>query len=240
MVAPTDEVEERIKRYYGTESSSMEDILKQLGETGELLAVRGTDEASKRWSGRERDANYPVCRSHPVQAIQTGRATFISTFENDSKSVIGWTGALRNGAASATSGVAGHFRVKVMANMNIAEPAAPGRPHPEKRGRPQRRPPRLDLADAIRRGVVPVLDRSTVNLDLEALGLPDYIYDYILEIINRPNGIFITGPTGSGKRRPFIPACAGSTPSIQSCSPRKNRSNMIWKECRSRSTKRSA
>jgi type IV pilus assembly protein PilB len=48
--------------------------------------------------------------------------------------------------------------------------------------------------------VLRVLDRSTVNLDLEALGLPEYIHDYILEIIHRPNGIFIvTGPTGSGK-----------------------------------------
>jgi type IV pilus assembly protein PilB len=45
-----------------------------------------------------------------------------------------------------------------------------------------------------------VLDRSTVNLDLEALGMPDDIHKYILEIIQRPNGIFIvTGPTGSGK-----------------------------------------
>jgi len=48
--------------------------------------------------------------------------------------------------------------------------------------------------------VLRVLDRSTVNLDLEALGMPDYIHDYIIEVINRPNGIFIvTGPTGSGK-----------------------------------------
>jgi type IV pilus assembly protein PilB len=32
------------------------------------------------------------------------------------------------------------------------------------------------------------------------LGMPDYIHAYILEIIERPNGIFIvTGPTGSGK-----------------------------------------
>ncbi len=32
------------------------------------------------------------------------------------------------------------------------------------------------------------------------LGMPDYIHDYILEVIQRPNGIFIaTGPTGSGK-----------------------------------------
>jgi type IV pilus assembly protein PilB len=48
--------------------------------------------------------------------------------------------------------------------------------------------------------VLRVLDRSTVNLDLEMLGLPKYLYDYILEVIERPNGIFIvTGPTGSGK-----------------------------------------
>ena len=39
-----------------------------------------------------------------------------------------------------------------------------------------------------------------MNLDLEALGMPDYIHDYIIDVINRPNGIFIvTGPTGSGK-----------------------------------------
>jgi type IV pilus assembly protein PilB len=32
------------------------------------------------------------------------------------------------------------------------------------------------------------------------LGMPAYVYEYILEIIERPNGIFIaTGPTGSGK-----------------------------------------
>src|SRR5437899_2748686 len=48
--------------------------------------------------------------------------------------------------------------------------------------------------------VLRVLDRTTVNLDLEALGMPDYIHDFLLEVIHRPNGIFIaTGPTGSGK-----------------------------------------
>src|SRR2546423_9829542 len=46
VVAPAAEVQERIKRYYGSDSSSMEDILKQLGETGELLALCNTDDAS--------------------------------------------------------------------------------------------------------------------------------------------------------------------------------------------------
>jgi len=45
-----------------------------------------------------------------------------------------------------------------------------------------------------------VLDRSAVNLDLKTLGMPPAIHNYILNTIQKPNGIFIvTGPTGSGK-----------------------------------------
>ncbi len=45
-----------------------------------------------------------------------------------------------------------------------------------------------------------VLDRAAVNLEIESLGLPKFIYDYVTEAIQRPNGIFIaTGPTGCGK-----------------------------------------
>jgi type IV pilus assembly protein PilB len=48
--------------------------------------------------------------------------------------------------------------------------------------------------------VLRVLDKSVVNLDLEALSLPDDILQNIRDLVDRPNGIFIvTGPTGSGK-----------------------------------------
>src|SRR6185312_1402421 len=48
--------------------------------------------------------------------------------------------------------------------------------------------------------VLRVLDRSAVNLEISSLGLPKYLSDYIHEVIQRPNGIFIvTGPTGCGK-----------------------------------------
>src|SRR5882724_5666791 len=40
VVAPTEQIEERIKQHYGTDTSSMEDILKQLGDAGELLQLR--------------------------------------------------------------------------------------------------------------------------------------------------------------------------------------------------------
>jgi type IV pilus assembly protein PilB len=45
-----------------------------------------------------------------------------------------------------------------------------------------------------------VLDRSAISLEVEGLGLPKDVHDYIVEAINQPNGIFIvTGPTGCGK-----------------------------------------
>ena len=205
VVAPAEEVEERIKRYYGSDSSSMEDILKQLGETGELLALRGTDESA---TAVEAEANAtPIIRFVDLilfQAIQD-RASDIhfEPFENEFKIRYRVDGALyemapppRHLALPVIS------RVKVMANMNIAERRLPqdGRIQKNVAGR------NVDLRVSTlptqfgESVVLRVLDRSTVNLDLEALGLPDYIYDYILEIIHRPNGIFIvTGPTGSGK-----------------------------------------
>jgi type IV pilus assembly protein PilB len=48
--------------------------------------------------------------------------------------------------------------------------------------------------------VLRVLDRNAVNLDIESLGFPKYVHEYVTDVINRPNGIFVvTGPTGSGK-----------------------------------------
>jgi type IV pilus assembly protein PilB len=48
--------------------------------------------------------------------------------------------------------------------------------------------------------VLRVLDRAAINLEIESLGLPKYVMEYVNEAILQPNGIFIvTGPTGSGK-----------------------------------------
>jgi type IV pilus assembly protein PilB len=205
VVAPAREVEDRIERYYGTESSSMEEILKLLGETGEQLALRGPDESA---SAVEAEANAtPIIRFVDLilsQAIED-RASDIhfEPFENEFKIRYRVDGALyemapppRHLALPVIS------RVKVMANMNIAERRLPqdGRIQKNVAGRS------VDLRVSTlptqfgESVVLRVLDRSTVNLDLEALGLPDSIHACILEILHRPNGIFIvTGPTGSGK-----------------------------------------
>ena len=204
VVAPTERIEERIKEHYGTDTSSMEDILKQLGDAGELLQIRGEDGAA----AAEAEANAaPIIRFVDLilyQAIQD-RASDIhfEPFENEFKIRYRVDGALyemspppRHLALPVIS------RVKVMANMNIAERRLPqdGRIQKNIAGRT------VDLRVSTlptqfgESVVLRVLDRSTVNLDLEMLGMPDYIHQYILEVINRPNGIFIaTGPTGSGK-----------------------------------------
>jgi type IV pilus assembly protein PilB len=204
IVSPAEQIEDRIKQYYGTDTSSMEEILKQLGEAGELLQLREGDGAG----AVEAEANAtPIIRFVDLilyQAIQD-RASDIhfEPFENEFKIRYRVDGALyemspppRHLALPVIS------RVKVMANMNIAERRLPqdGRIQKYIAGRS------VDLRVSTlptqfgESLVLRVLDRTIVNLDLGALGMPDYVYDFLLEMINRPNGIFIaTGPTGSGK-----------------------------------------
>src|SRR3984893_13570283 len=204
VVAPTEQIEERMKQHYGTDTSSMEDVLKQLGEADEMFQIRSDENAA----AVEAEANAtPIIRFVDLilyQAIQD-RASDIhfEPFENEFKIRYRVDGALyemspppRHLALPVIS------RVRVMANMNIAERRLPqdGRIQKNIAGRP------VDLRVSTlptqfgESVVLRVLDRSTVNLDLEMLGMPSYIHEYILEVINRPNGIFIaTGPTGSGK-----------------------------------------
>ncbi|PYI76596.1 MAG: pilus assembly protein PilB [Verrucomicrobia bacterium] len=204
VVSPPEQIEELIKQYYGTDTTSMEDVLKQLGEAGELLQLRETDGDA----AVEAEANTtPIIRFVDLvlyHAIQD-RASDIhfEPFENEFKIRYRVDGALyemspppRHLALPVIS------RVKVMANMNIAERRLPqdGRIQKNIAGRS------VDLRVSTlptqygESLVLRVLDRSIVNLDLEALGMPDYIFNFLLEMIERPNGIFIaTGPTGSGK-----------------------------------------
>jgi len=93
-------------------------------------------------------------------------------------------------------------RIKVMSALNIAETRLPqdGRITKEING--QAVDMRVSTLPTIfgESVVLRVLDRSNVNLDLETLNLQPAMYDYILDTIEKPNGIFIcTGPTGAGK-----------------------------------------
>ena len=93
-------------------------------------------------------------------------------------------------------------RVKILSGLNISERRKPqdGRIQLKIGGKP------IDLRVSClptahgESVVLRVLDRSVVNLDLDALGINEKVLEKIRQIINMPNGIFIiTGPTGSGK-----------------------------------------
>jgi type IV pilus assembly protein PilB len=207
IVSPTDQIEDLIKQHYGSDTTSMEDVLKQLGQAGELLSASGEREGNGEASVEAEANATPIIRFVDLilyQAIQD-RASDIhfEPFENEFKIRYRVDGALyemspppRHLALPVIS------RVKVMANMNIAERRLPqdGRIQKQIAGR------NVDLRVSTlptqfgESLVLRVLDRSIVNLELEALGMPDYIYNFLLEMIEHPNGIFIaTGPTGSGK-----------------------------------------
>lgn len=93
-------------------------------------------------------------------------------------------------------------RLKILAKLNIAERRLPqdGRIQLRLQGR---------LID-LRVSTVPtmhgesvvmrILDKQSMNLDLDAIGLSDQVLRDFKKVLEQPNGIFlVTGPTGSGK-----------------------------------------
>lgn len=93
-------------------------------------------------------------------------------------------------------------RLKVLANLNISERRLPqdGRISMSLAGK------RIDLRVSTlptkfgESVVLRVLDRSSVSLDLENLGMRPEVFKEVGDIIQNPNGIFVvTGPTGCGK-----------------------------------------
>jgi type IV pilus assembly protein PilB len=93
-------------------------------------------------------------------------------------------------------------RVKVMANLDIAERRLPqdGRIRLTVGGHP------VDLRVSVlptmfgESCVMRVLDRSVVKLDMKMVGMDSHLLAQFREAIGRPNGIvLVTGPTGSGK-----------------------------------------
>ncbi len=195
-----------IDTHYGTEDTSMEDILAQLGETSLELRDGGEEAFNAAEAAAEANAT-PIIRYVDLildKAIQA-RASDIhfEPFELEFKVRYRVDGSLyemdpppRHLALPVIS------RVKVLSNLNIAERRLP------QDGRIQRviGGKQVDLRVSTlptqfgESVVLRVLDRSSVNLDIETLGMPDYIRHHIEETIEKPNGIFIvTGPTGSGK-----------------------------------------
>lgn len=198
VVAPDYLVEAKINDCYGGEGKAMEDILSQFELTRDSKGVEDL----------ESEANSaPIIRYVDLvlyQAIKEKASDIhFEPFEKDFKIRYRVDGALYEMAPPPV-----HLalpilsRVKVMSNMNIAERRIPQDGRIVKQVGDKQVDMRVSSlpthhGESI---VLRVLDRSSVNLSLENLGLTEYIYNYITETIEKPNGIFIvTGPTGAGK-----------------------------------------
>ncbi|MGA3283002.1 MAG: ATPase, T2SS/T4P/T4SS family [Verrucomicrobiota bacterium] len=209
VVADPAEIEKNLDRLYGQdESESFSEILKELGADAEIareVSEAGASGDEKLMTSLANEA--PIVKFVNLvlqQAIQD-RASDIhfEPFETDFRIRYRVDGALyemspppKHLALPVIS------RLKVMANLNISERRLPqdGRINHMVGNR------QIDLRVSTlptqfgESLVLRVLDRSAVNLELESLGLPKHVHEFMTEVIQRPNGIVIvTGPTGCGK-----------------------------------------
>jgi type IV pilus assembly protein PilB len=206
VVADPAQIEAAINKHYGEESESVSDILRELGADADI--AKEVAEAAAGVTDLEDLANEaPIIKFVNLvlfQAVQD-RASDIhfEPFEDEFKIRYRVDGALyemtpppKHLALPVTS------RIKVMANLDIAERRLPqdGRIAITLAGR------QIDLRVSTlptqfgESVVLRVLDRSTVNMELESLGFPEFVANYVKETILQPNGIFVvTGPTGCGK-----------------------------------------
>ncbi|MEO0454158.1 MAG: ATPase, T2SS/T4P/T4SS family [Verrucomicrobiota bacterium] len=201
VVAPIDQVQTLVGQYYGTEEDSIDELLSQLA--GEVQI--GEEEALD-------DLNSVIGSAPIIKYVNTVLAKAIEAqasdvhfepFEKEFKIRYRVDGALYEMSPPPKRlALPVISRIKVMSGLNIAERRVPqdGRIQTNMAGRP------VDLRVSTlptQHGesvVLRILDRSVVNLDLDALGMPDNLLTYIRDTVRKPHGIFIvTGPTGSGK-----------------------------------------
>jgi type IV pilus assembly protein PilB len=206
VVADPAEIQKGIERLYGQEENeSFAEILKELGD--EKIA-KGVIEAGDDAKAAEALANeIPIVKfvNLVLQQAVLDRASDIhfEPFETEFRIRYRVDGALYEMAPPPKHlALPVASRIKVMSNLNISEKRLPqdGRISMTIAGK------QIDLrvstlptafGESI---VLRVLDRGSVNLEIESLGFPKYVYDFVTEVIQRPNGIFVvTGPTGCGK-----------------------------------------
>ena len=208
VVADPAEIEKAIEQYYGQEESEdFAHILQELGADANIAREVSEAEAGDAKQAEDLANAAPIVKFVNLvlyQAIQD-RASDIhfEPFETEFRIRYRVDGALyemspppKHLALPVIS------RIKVMSNLNISERRLPqdGRINYSVAGR------HIDLRVSTlptqfgESVVLRVLDRQSVNLDINTLGFPKYIHDFVTEAIQRPNGIVIvTGPTGSGK-----------------------------------------
>ncbi|MBN2490093.1 MAG: Flp pilus assembly complex ATPase component TadA [Planctomycetes bacterium] len=206
VVAPAAEVEAALQKYYPEALGGLDRAVKETARDERAAALARTGpldladaEAMAKSPPVVKLLNYVLFQAIRDQASDI----HLEPFEDDFKVRYRIDGVLyelesppRHLAEALTS------RIKVMADLDIAETRAPqdGRIELVISGRP------VDIRVSTlptlfgESCVMRVLDRSVVSLDLQKIGLRDAELEAIRSLIHRPHGIIlVTGPTGSGK-----------------------------------------
>jgi type IV pilus assembly protein PilB len=210
VVATEKDVARALDRYYAAGGESVETLIADMEQDTALAAAA---EALSKSGSLDLTSVEALADSAPVRkllnmvlllAIKDHASDLhFEPFENEFKIRIRADGVLyemvpppRHLAFAITT------RIKVMANLDIAERRLPqdGRIRLTVGGHP------VDLRVSVlptmfgESVVMRVLDRSVVMLDLATIGMDAVNLGNFREIIRKPNGIvLVTGPTGSGK-----------------------------------------
>ncbi|MBL8746592.1 MAG: Flp pilus assembly complex ATPase component TadA [Phycisphaerae bacterium] len=225
VVADEKQVEERLQKMYGGAKASVSDLVSEMASDQKLSKLAKTGAAASSAAGGasiDLDAVMEAAEDNKViqllnlvllQAIKDKASDIhFEPFEEEFKMRYRIDGVLYEMVPPPKHlGPAITSRVKVMANLDIAERRLPqdGRVELQVGGNP------IDLRVAVlptmygESVVMRVLDRSNVELSLDRVGLGAEDLELFRALISKPNGIVVvTGPTGSGKTTTLYAALA--------------------------------
>jgi len=210
VVATEREIKASIERFYSSDSLSVEKIVKELSEDTELFKQATSLLQADKFS---LDGAEALADSAPVRkllnlvmllAIKDHASDIhFEPFEDEFRIRIKAEGVLyemvpppRHLAFAITT------RIKVMANLDIAERRLPQDGRIELMVGGHQVDMRVSVLPTMfgESVVMRILDRSVVSLSLTKVGMDEVTMANFRHIMKRPNGIvLVTGPTGSGK-----------------------------------------
>jgi len=206
-ITDRDALESTLTKYYETEDENINELIDEIQGDSFLSEFEGRNQSIDLDELKELSESNPVKKLLNLVLLQAIRDKasdiHFEPFENEYKMRYRIDGVLyemipppKYIAAALSS------RIKVMANLDIAERRLPqdGRISLTVQNNP------IDLRVSVlptmfgESVVLRVLDRSQASFDLGALGLSPEDQNIIRKLIRKPNGIIIvTGPTGCGK-----------------------------------------
>jgi type IV pilus assembly protein PilB len=206
-VADTDALNAALDKYYKEEKEGLNELIGKIEDDKTLQQFKGRGESIDLEDVKEMAESNPVKKLLNyvlMQAIRDKASDIhFEPFEEEFKMRYRIDGVLYEMVPPPKSiALALASRIKVMANLDIAERRLPqdGRIPLVVGGNP------VDLRVSVlptmfgESVVLRVLDRTQLDLRLDMLGLRQHELDQINQLVEKPNGIVIvTGPTGSGK-----------------------------------------